>query len=109
MLPFDQAYVQAVTTTYRAPFVNKPLPDYRTGIGTPLTVDLNQYFDGVSNYSATLSNRLNLTHLGFGTAISQNTLTFTNDRTGTATVTVTGTAANGGTVEDTFDILVVPD
>jgi hypothetical protein len=110
MLPFDQAYVQAVTTiSYKAPLVTKPLPDYRTAIGVPITLDLNQYFNGIGSYSATVSSSLGSSNLGFGAAINQNVLTFTNDRTGTATVTVTGTAANGGTVSDTFDVLVVPD
>ncbi|NHN29526.1 Ig-like domain-containing protein [Paenibacillus agricola] len=110
MASFDHAYVQAVTTvSYKAPLVSQPLPDYRTVVGTPLTVDLNAYFDGIGSYSATVSNPLNVGSTGYATTINQNMLTFTNDRLGTATVTVTGTAANGGTVVDAFDVLVIPD
>lgn len=105
MLTFEKAFVEAVSTaSYKAPYVSKALPNFHTGVGTPLTLNLNEYFDGINSYSVSASN---LT--GFTATISGSSLILTNTRTGTATVNVTGTAANGGTVSDTFDVAVVPD
>jgi hypothetical protein len=105
LFPFENAFVQAVSAaSVKAPFISKALPDFHTGVGNPLTLDLNTYFGGISSYSASVSNPV-----GFGATINGNSLTFTNDRTGTTTVSVTGTAASGGTVTDTFDVSVVPD
>lgn len=105
MLTFEKAFVEAVSSaSYKAPYVSKALPNFHTGVGTPLTLNLNEYFDGINSYSVSASN---LT--GFTATISGSSLILTNTRTGTATVNVTGTAANGGTVSDTFDVAVVPD
>ncbi|MCU6794053.1 hypothetical protein OB236_18280 [Paenibacillus sp. WQ 127069] len=105
MLTFEKAFVEAVSTaSYKAPYVSKALPNFHTGVGTPLTLNLNEYFDGINSYSVSASN---LT--GFTATISGSSLILTNTRTGTTTVNVTGTAANGGTVSDTFDVAVVPE
>ncbi|WP_240418317.1 Ig-like domain-containing protein [Paenibacillus periandrae] len=105
MLTFEKAFVEAVSTaSYKAPYVSKALPNFHTGVGIPLTLNLNEYFDGINSYSVSASN---LT--GFTATINGSSLILTNTRTGTATVSVTGTAANGGTVSDTFDVAVIPE
>ncbi|NOU97752.1 hypothetical protein GC093_31655 [Paenibacillus sp. LMG 31456] len=107
VLPSATTYVHAISAPVAplmTPFVKSPLPDIKAGVGKPLTLDLSQYFDGATNYSSSVSNLQ-----GFSASVSGNLLILSSDRIGTATVSITGAAADLRTVTDTFDVSVIPD
>ncbi|MCR8635611.1 Ig-like domain-containing protein [Paenibacillus radicis (ex Xue et al. 2023)] len=107
VLPSATPYVHALSAPVApliAPYVKSPLPDIKAGVGKSITLDLSQYFDGATAYSSSVSDLQ-----GFSASISGNLLTLSNDRLGTATVSITGRAGSLRTVTDTFDVSVIPD